>query len=705
MLNKKQTIIIIVMLAIAFITLILAAAFLIPAKPSQNEDQVNANTTETLLKEYQVPIHTLLSIGSFPVDNETFVSKLNMLLDENQRCEYNSGKIISKVQDQWNRNIYLILEDKYIQVVSYGQDGTYNTNDDIKILIFIAHTSDGYSITTTSQLFESCYHFNYTSNILQEGDCINAKIVQRVCQGCGHTVTDVALAPGHDFPEAEGCGDVQCRKCVEILSKDELHQYVVMKPSDETLATQGSCNTRSTYFYVCAICGKNGQETYEYDYVPSIHNSDGRESFLSSNGINYFNLNCEHCNEVFLTVNSVPYSGLYDGQEHSIQVNTTGTITYSTDRENYSKDKPVFKDIGQYTVYYRVVAGQYTINGFDTVSTNDNPQIYVFEYDDENPNQLNREIGENTWLDPYVHYQPTLTIQGIVHDTNQIAQILVNGEPVTWNEDNIWTYELDLSKKQIIPLHVYAKDIYGAESTIIRFFAYDLNDALNADLNGNVYLKEIWHVSDPHVLINGICGNPAAVKEIRVDGELITMNQQGYWEKYVDVPVETTSIIPVEIVEWDGLVVTNNIKICHTAVHGTWAIDVKNIAESVVELQLFNPINESCNKIQQIVVSGTIDNPVILEGHASSLKTDQGYICYYNTGKDKPSKLTVSCPIDFTVPRVIIDVYMTHGQHMRYELEMGWYQTEFIGLFAIVRNMETGEYTVSAFEPLPPETE
>ena len=69
------------------------------------------------------------------------------------------------------------------------------------------------------------------------------------------------------------------------------------------------------------------------------------------------------------------WSGSYDKGTHSITVNVTSpaegaTITYSsTEDEGYSAANPAFVAVGEYKVYYRVVAeGYYPAYGFATVT-------------------------------------------------------------------------------------------------------------------------------------------------------------------------------------------------------------------------------------------------------------------------------------------------------------------------------------------------
>lgn len=55
-------------------------------------------------------------------------------------------------------------------------------------------------------------------------------------------------------------------------------------------------------------------------------------------------------------ITSKGYTGIYDGNGHSITVSvpTGAIITYSLDGETFTPQNPSFKDVGEYTVYYRI---------------------------------------------------------------------------------------------------------------------------------------------------------------------------------------------------------------------------------------------------------------------------------------------------------------------------------------------------------------
>ena len=56
-------------------------------------------------------------------------------------------------------------------------------------------------------------------------------------------------------------------------------------------------------------------------------------------------------------VTATGYEQAYDGVAHSITVTAPSgaTVTYSTDGTNYSSENPSYSDVGNYTVYYKVV--------------------------------------------------------------------------------------------------------------------------------------------------------------------------------------------------------------------------------------------------------------------------------------------------------------------------------------------------------------
>lgn len=65
------------------------------------------------------------------------------------------------------------------------------------------------------------------------------------------------------------------------------------------------------------------------------------------------------------------YEGVYDGSPHGIEADCLAEgaeITYSVDGKTYRKKKPVYTDVGTYTVYYKAEKDGYTaVRGYETV--------------------------------------------------------------------------------------------------------------------------------------------------------------------------------------------------------------------------------------------------------------------------------------------------------------------------------------------------
>ncbi len=76
-------------------------------------------------------------------------------------------------------------------------------------------------------------------------------------------------------------------------------------------------------------------------------------------------------------VSAADYTGTYDGEAHSISVNAPGgaTVSYKGPNDDgYVEANPTFKDVGTYTVYYRVEKDNYeTVESQATVQINARP--------------------------------------------------------------------------------------------------------------------------------------------------------------------------------------------------------------------------------------------------------------------------------------------------------------------------------------------
>jgi prepilin-type N-terminal cleavage/methylation domain-containing protein len=88
-------------------------------------------------------------------------------------------------------------------------------------------------------------------------------------------------------------------------------------------------------------------------------------------------------NKGSLEIEALDYNGVYDAADHSISVScknvSEAIIMYSTDGSNYTTDNPAYKDVGIYTVYYKVVKAGYNdaIGNKKVVITKANGQLLL----------------------------------------------------------------------------------------------------------------------------------------------------------------------------------------------------------------------------------------------------------------------------------------------------------------------------------------
>ena len=157
----------------------------------------------------------------------------------------------------------------------------------------------------------------------------------------------------------------------------------------------------------------------------------------------------EYTNEKTLTItnsaivnNSTDYEGLFDNEEHSININiepSDYTIKYSTDNKNYDLDElPKFKDVGDYTINYKI-----SKEGYDDLEGSNKVKIYgIKKFDDSitlqdntlvvsnnSFNSLSNNITTYSTSTTYSHYNKDSEI--VLEDnikTGDTIKININGE-------------------------------------------------------------------------------------------------------------------------------------------------------------------------------------------------------------------------------------------------------------------------------------
>ena len=670
-LNKKYTLYIVLGVFAAIIALVLAVFAFIPRDQIDNADGIQSSD---ILTTYQNAVHKSVSNGLIPDDVETFIMQMNLHLEPNKRLSYSDEKIISAEKDAWNNPIRFILEDNTVRILSLGPDNV-RSDDDVSILIFVAYNEGGYTITSTSTLFNECLHLTKTSGGTLYPTCTENVSTAVSCNDCGLLLTSVLFPIGHDTSEIETCEDARCNRCNEVIDYNS-HNFVIVNPSEETMCTQGTCNIRNTYYYTCQYCGKTGDEVYEYDFGDT-HESAGIVSSRTVLGVQYLTLNCEHCNYEFFSISSEGYLGNVDDAFHSINVVTEEYVTYSANGSDYGYAKPEFKDPGTYIVFYRVEKDGRFIASSERVMINDLPEVVFGNYLMSTP-----EL-------PHILNEAKFTIYGTINDQHKIEVFTINNKVVELGVDNNWSYDVELYGQDVYKLELYIRDIYGGETFVDQYFKYEFDDSLNSDLETETLVTETWHVHDTHVLLSGTVVNPNAIFEILVDDVPVNF-ASGTWSVYKDIEPNKENVVIIKTTDMSGFTSIKKINLCYSNEEPGLYIDANDLNAYYVPIRLGNPNMLPCHQISHIVVTGCSKQPTVMNGNTLNVHAGDGYLVYIKDDT-KPSHIELRLPLNSSTENVVVDVYLTHGLHMQYNIALIWIEDiYFVGLSITETNMSTG---------------
>ena len=248
-----------------------------------------------------------------------------------------------------------------------------------------------------------------------------------------------------------------------------------------------------------------------------------------------------------MAVTAEGFSGAYDGHEHAVVVTASipvnsATVTYSTEENGtYSATNPVYKDVGSYTVYYKVTAENYeTFTGHETVEI------------------TQREIGLN-WADT------EFTFDGNAHVPTATATNVVSGESVTVTvteaQTNAGTYtataaisetnyklpasnttQFTIGKADITPAVKIANDATQAEETS---WAYGV--AHTASVTGNTGNGDVAYIYTQDGVDNTyMTSMPTDAGTFKVYATVSeTANYKGATTAVVSFTIGKTNITPV----------------------------------------------------------------------------------------------------------------------------------------------------------------
>lgn len=138
--------------------------------------------------------------------------------------------------------------------------------------------------------------------------------------------------------------------------------------------------------------------------------------------------------------NTTDYEGIYDGKEHSININiepSDYSIKYSINNTNYDlTELPTFKNVGEYTINYKISA-----NGYDDLEGSNKVKIYgIKEIDksivlkdnslvikDNSFNLISSKIITYATSSEYKHYdKDNKSIESDILKTGDIIKVILN---------------------------------------------------------------------------------------------------------------------------------------------------------------------------------------------------------------------------------------------------------------------------------------
>lgn len=188
---------------------------------------------------------------------------------------------------------------------------------------------------------------------------------QALCSGLCRNESEKTLETpsfSHIFSKAYVCSDcwgltrIESYGPYDFKLKDDIYEYPF---------TGGEVKP------VVVIDGLTENTDYRLEYSSNRSVGTAKVNVVGMgifNGVAPYTINYEIYDPAkVISYTATGYEGFYDGKDHSLLVtsSTSGvTIEYSLDGKRYSEAKPLFSDIGEYTVYYKLSCkGSKTVYG------------------------------------------------------------------------------------------------------------------------------------------------------------------------------------------------------------------------------------------------------------------------------------------------------------------------------------------------------
>ena len=204
--------------------------------------------------------------------------------------------------------------------------------------------------------------------------------------------------------------------------------------------------------------------------------------------------------------NSKDYEGEYDGKEHTIDIDIdldVYDIKYSTDNVSFNLTSlPKYKDVGEYTIYYKVTA-----DGYEEYKSSNKVKIYGIEkFNESITHKKNILIFSNNSFNNLINqvniYSPSKIIRHLDNGKNVISSdIIKTGDIMEININNSKTYEYELAfigdvngngEIDIIDYIRIMKDIMGTNKLSgVYYEAADMNRNNSIDIIDYIRVMKI----------------------------------------------------------------------------------------------------------------------------------------------------------------------------------------------------------------------
>ena len=278
------------------------------ASVDNSTDKAKSTGVMTDLRALETAIHQVgIEQGEFVDDLELLSQQLNKNLDEKLFVHVENNKLVTDATDPWGTEYQLTYSKPagtlgVVKILSAGQDGSFDTQDDAGIIVSYNKTPNGATINSEEYVYSNdpdnhtCV-FNCmvkTSQFVKSvGNCTTPTIYFYSCscgavgtetfEGSKDTSTHVSESK-YTYEEQNSDQHIKVTKCAgcneSITSVSENHSFVVnkcehcgyerhdhkydqQKTEDKYIKTVATCKNAASYYYVCS-CGQQGTESYSY---------------------------------------------------------------------------------------------------------------------------------------------------------------------------------------------------------------------------------------------------------------------------------------------------------------------------------------------------------------------------------------------------------------------------------------------------------